>query len=75
MAGDLEATADVLLADVDLPEGAERDAGIVLAGVAITRCGDPETAREPLAEVLEALGILPYNSAPGRYSYGRRLET
>lgn len=61
MAGDTAARADALLAELELDEGAGREACIVLAGVALSLAdGDPEAAKGPLAEVLTAIGAMPY---------------
>lgn len=44
---------------LELPDGAVRDACLVLAGVALTACGgDPAAAAGALAEVLAAVGVL-----------------
>ena len=73
MPSELDARADALLTEMVLAEGAERDACIVLAGVALTIAdGDPEAAKGPLAEVLTAIGALPYESGGIQTMWGHR---
>lgn len=69
----MDARADALLAEMELAEGAERQAGIVLAGVALTLAsGDPEAAKGPLAEVLTAIGAMPYEAGGIQTFWGVR---
>lgn len=63
--------SDAILDDTELPEGAERQACIVLAGIALRKAGgDPEAAKESLAEVLRAVGAIPYETEIPRTMYG-----
>lgn len=63
--------SDAILDDTELPEGAERQACIVLAGIALRKAGgDPEAAKESLTEVLHAVGAVAYETETPRTALG-----
>jgi hypothetical protein len=65
--------AAAILAPIDLDADAEREACIVLAGVPLAVCGgDPEAAKGPLAEVLTAIGAIPYQPGASLNLWGQR---
>ena len=72
-ASETQARNDALLAPVDLAEDAEREASVVLAGVALDLAGgDPQAAKGPLSDVLMAIGTKPYEPVVPLNPWGQR---